>query len=423
MTLLPNPHSALHPAFPKSSNTGESRHKLTRAPVVGGLAGVFSLAGLLLFRRPTPYATASKGIIVASQLRRPWSITGWKRWVGAFSFGSLTTVGMTSVMVFASMSPTERDAKRLEISERQRLFLDSFHSLTMQEQKTKNVPSLPAGTSRARNSFGAPSGPRGGGGGSGSKHPVQANPGGPNEPGDIVRNGPHLGEFLSGEIEPVPIANTNYMWESENPIEDLERHMSMLLQRREKLALEAEAIWAWLSEKERDYYNIPGQKEDSPGKAANLRYIELLGSLHTKTWLQVSSYDWMIADTNKRIEQVKSAAADKNGQVTWRAGCSDLASKESPDHALKLLQIAAQSAKQQQDELKQINQSIAMSMVDPNFDSKEETQVFDPAQGKMVGEKEMIMKAKDQVQALLRETKAYEESVEQVVKDAKKKEI
>ncbi|EME87522.1 uncharacterized protein MYCFIDRAFT_75370 [Pseudocercospora fijiensis CIRAD86] len=145
----------------------------------------------------------------------------------------------------------------------------------------------------------------------------------------------------------------------------------------------------------------------------------MLGSVHTKTWLEASSCDWMIADSKKRIEQLRSAATN-SGKVSWRAGCSDLAAKTSPNHALKILRLNAQGMKQRQEQLEQIRQSMALSMVDPDFDQGDQ-QVFDPIQNKMVSEKELFMNAKNKLEELLKATNVYQETVEQVIADGEKR--
>ncbi|KAF7186885.1 hypothetical protein HII31_11845 [Pseudocercospora fuligena] len=342
---------------------------------------------------------------------------GWKRWAGAIAFGSTAPL----LIAFVPLDSEQRAAKRQRLFDNVR---SSFQDNTLLQEgsfASKPFSKLPDETSRALKPFGSPFGGNSGGSSPGKKHPgmVKSNADQPNSPDDIVKIGPHLGQELPGESEPIPIANTNYAWKSDKPIEDLEQHLSMLRERREKLALEAEMIWSWLSEKELDYYNSPGTSEDSPDKAAKLRYLETLGSVHTKTWLEASSCDWMIADSKKRIEQLRSAATN-NGKVSWRAGCSDLAAKKSPDHALKILRLNAQGIKQQQEQLEQIKQTMALSMVDPDFDQRDQ-QVFDPTQNKMVSEKELFMNAKNQVEELLKETNVYQETVEQVIADGEKR--
>ncbi|KXS96193.1 hypothetical protein AC578_2817 [Pseudocercospora eumusae] len=344
---------------------------------------------------------------------------GWKRWAGAIALGSTAPF----VIAFVPLDPEERAAKRQRLFDNVRSRFQ-YHTL-LQEGSFASKPfsELPDETSRALKPFGSSFGGNSGGSGPGKKHPgmVKSNGGNPNDPDNIVRIGPHLGQEVPGESEPLPIPHTNYVWKSDKPIEDLEQHLKMLRERREKLALEAELLWSWLSEKELDYYNSPGTSEDSPDKAAKLRYLETLGSVHTKTWLEASSCDWMIADSKKRIEQLRSAATN-NGKVSWRAVCSDLAAKKSPDHALTILRVTAQGIKQKQEQLEKTKHNMALTMVNPDFEEREEeVQVFDPIQKKMVSGRDLFQNARNMLEELLKQTNVDQETVEQVIADAEKR--
>ena len=69
--------------------------------------------------------------------------------------------------------------------------------------------------------------------------------------------------------------------------------------------------------REAEYYNL-GTATPPDEKLQKRRYVETLGTVHTKVWIELSQCDWMIADSQKHIEQLRSANNSEVGRVTWR---------------------------------------------------------------------------------------------------------
>jgi hypothetical protein len=119
-----------------------------------------------------------------------------------------------------------------------------------------------------------------------------------------------------GQKGPRPYNVTNYNWHPapDQAIPMLEAHVHRLSQWRNDLALEAEYLWRVLSQHEAEYHNTAS---DSNEKLEKRKIVELLGGMHNSLWTRASQYDWMLADARKRLEQMRTAATDREGKVTW----------------------------------------------------------------------------------------------------------
>ena len=120
-------------------------------------------------------------------------------------------------------------------------------------------------------------------------------------------------------------------------IPEPEAHITRLRERRERLANEAELLWHWLAVKEAEFYNAP-DAPDQDLKVAARRYVETLGVIHTKVWVEASKCDWMITDAQKRIGQLRSSLSDPEHRVNWKPGAlSAEASQSKPETLLRIL--------------------------------------------------------------------------------------
>lgn len=78
-----------------------------------------------------------------------------------------------------------------------------------------------------------------------------------------------------------------------------------------------------MAKKELEYYNSEITSNEPDERTKQRRYLEVLGNAHTKMWVEVSRIDWMIADSQKRIEQLRSVG--KDGKVKWLPSVSGTA--------------------------------------------------------------------------------------------------
>lgn len=70
-----------------------------------------------------------------------------------------------------------------------------------------------------------------------------------------------------------------------------------------------------MAKKEAGYYSLAESSAETDERTKARRYLEVMGTLHTRLWLGVSKVDWMIADSKKRIAQLESANDGSN--ITW----------------------------------------------------------------------------------------------------------
>lgn len=100
----------------------------------------------------------------------------------------------------------------------------------------------------------------------------------------------------------------DYLWRpanSEEGLRHLHEQLNELNGKRNSLVQTAEFLWIEIAKRERLY-----MKENEPDSAAGRhlrKTLELLSSMHSNTWTEISEIDWLIADTKKIILQVQKA--------------------------------------------------------------------------------------------------------------------
>ncbi|KAF2169848.1 hypothetical protein M409DRAFT_52340 [Zasmidium cellare ATCC 36951] len=461
MRVLPQPHRGLHPAYPDWTE-GSLRNRLGILDfllIAGGLALPF------LFRRRQPLATTIKAaayigsgtmlcvtglhyvscrtartflekqgievpdgkivdrvgcfdsddavlsggiaaMLVSFASRKPPKVLGWKRYVGTFTLGG--TLGATlwyglmwyrlGFHRFAQIAA--HDGELVKEAEKCKSVINSSppHS---------GIGGLAAlrlplrGTSNDR-----PSGAQ-----------VSLGQPGAGQQAEILKDGPHISVQIPGEREPVPRPQTNYEWSSDHEIEDLEKHIAKLRERRQRVAQESEWLWAWLSEKEAEYYNSADSKSDTPNRKEMLRYLDLLSAGQRLTWSEVSMVDWMIADSQKRLNQGRSAS-DNQGQVTWRASTT---TQTVPEVALTGARNGIRELDGVENQLRQAKTAMAIEMADPDFDMKEDNQVYHPVKQKTVSEKEMFLEAREALDKQLEEFALQRKILGLIIEDSQKR--
>jgi hypothetical protein len=100
----------------------------------------------------------------------------------------------------------------------------------------------------------------------------------------------------------------DYLWRpanSEEGLRLLHEQLNELNGKRSSLVQTAEFLWIEIAKRERLY-----MKENEPDSASGRQLrktLELLSSMHSNTWTEISEIDWLIADTKKIILQVQKA--------------------------------------------------------------------------------------------------------------------
>ncbi|PNS15866.1 hypothetical protein CAC42_7972 [Sphaceloma murrayae] len=162
---------------------------------------------------------------------------------------------------------------------------------------------------------------------------------------------PHHSEMVNGRRLFVASRNHEYEPRSERELND---HLEELRTQRDELLPEAELIWHKMAAAEAKYLPLEKDIDNADEVLADMRsraLLRLLNNTHAYLWSQISDIDWMIADTNKQIEQLK---AKKVGR-TWEAGLSNRARDVLPRNAIEFLAIGLA---QQQMQLGMVEQQI-----------------------------------------------------------------
>ncbi|KAK3722213.1 hypothetical protein LTR37_002646 [Vermiconidia calcicola] len=267
------------------------------------------------------------GLLIASRSPRPWAVTGRTRWVGAAAYGASASWLFFCLYLNARIGPqanNEKIRRTMEAQIQAKQWSDQVNSAFQTSRKggkeSTASPAIPTALrpipqAQRIYSDGQPSAVK--------ELPPVAVPvhekiGSDGRSWSNDSNLPHLTSD-AGSLGPgVPYANTNYTWTPTpgKAITELEAHISTLRRRREDIACESELVWRWLAEKEIEYYGLDADAGPYE-KTKRRRYLEVLGNIHTKVWVEASKCDWMIADSQKRIEQLRSAAGTPDGKVTW----------------------------------------------------------------------------------------------------------
>ncbi len=177
----------------------------------------------------------------------------------------------------------------------------------------------------------------------------------------------------------------------------------------------------WLN-KEAEYYRAK-TSDNASDISMKRRYVEILGSMQYKLWARASAYDWMIADSQKRIEQIRSAHKSADGKtVTWRPSPSSSGPLESSGDTLKLLRSSTQISQQRKALFEALRTSVAVDFADPDLGEKLPP---GPVESAMTGEK---VDARQSVLDLMRRVEIEDEnaaidlaSFREVLRDAEER--
>jgi len=121
-----------------------------------------------------------------------------------------------------------------------------------------------------------------------------------------VGSNPHHVMIVNGK--PHYLNTRDYLWRPANSDEGLRllhEQLNELNGKRSSLVQTAEFLWIEIAKRERLY-----MKENEPDSASGRQLrktLELLSSMHSNTWTEISEIDWLIADTKKIILQVQKA--------------------------------------------------------------------------------------------------------------------
>ncbi|KAI7344020.1 hypothetical protein KC354_g15381 [Hortaea werneckii] len=97
--------------------------------------------------------------------------------------------------------------------------------------------------------------------------------------------------------------------------EELEKHASTIIQKREQAAFEAEQAWHHLTKKEAEYLDATDSSEDETNPALR-RYLEVLGVIHMGLWSIASRRDWLITHLQQRKQQLKTHSQESSHRGT-----------------------------------------------------------------------------------------------------------
>jgi hypothetical protein len=114
------------------------------------------------------------------------------------------------------------------------------------------------------------------------------------------------------EAEPVPYAARNYDWSGSpqqgNSTLALEQHIADLRKRRQQACEQAEALRAWLYDREVDFYKLKELPDSNPNDLkSQQKYLEVLARYHLTAWRTIGECDWMIADATDHLAFMLSA--------------------------------------------------------------------------------------------------------------------
>lgn len=281
------------------------------------------------------------GVLVAALGRKPWTVTGFSRFLGSFYFGA--SGGMVAGMVALSpIKAKEQVARQRAIAAR---FDDEKKSLQLstfgkgREQPQTSAVAAQVGMSSIQQLL-----QQGTGSHQSVSHLQQGLPqAGPHAQGfstshvnredahelDVSDPRPHLSESWDGERVFRP--ETNYKWTpgSEGP-KVLVDHINDLKKRRKRLAQEAELVWYEIAVREGKYYETPN---DVDAKTERRIGLEIMNEIHLNIWLEIGIVDWMIADSKKNLLQAEAWKT----KTQWYPAPPPESEATKPTHTLRLL--------------------------------------------------------------------------------------
>lgn len=471
MRIFTPGRDGVHPAFPPDPDPAASCTPLPETVRYASLLGLLRLGFAFTFRRPQPLESASKtvayatvalgvlggidlaashfaaknflasqnidlprpkffhrigyideddrlilggclGVLTASGMRRTWTITGWKRYVTAFTLGSSVSWAAHYAYRQYSMTADQKDTYNTAQKKWRAQHHEWFalvHSYGPLRFLAKSEASVNFGVNV--NAGNEPNS-------SGILAPPTSNVGMQLKE---VRDGPHVALQAPDDVEPLPMPITNYAWSSSQPIQDLEQHVARLTARRQQLAREAELLWAWLSEKEAKYYNQSQSSEGEPAtpeRREELAYIIQLGNAHVQTWREVNSHDWMIADSNKRLAQLRSKLDGDNDKVTWRAGCSEAARDVKPEFAIRTLKrVAEQVGPAHLNALHMVKAGMRRDAAAYKAMRESQERIFNPFQNKITTKGEWVVDSEKKIEEGLKNVRMEVEQAEKLKSD------
>ncbi|KAK4506746.1 hypothetical protein PRZ48_000479 [Zasmidium cellare] len=351
-------------------------------------------------------------LLISSALKNPSKVLGWKRYVGTFAlWGGFSSALWVELRKYKNgyqktAQIAKQDAELLKEAEKWTPVIASVHNLQKSRQWSQE-PTTSSSSGIGRPSLMRPSG----------SQASLGQPGAAQQP-EVLKDGPHIAIQFPEDREPVFRPQTNYEWSSDHEIEDLEKHIASLRARRLRLAQECQWLWVWLSEKEAEFYTNPGSNSGTPDSKEKLRYLEALSAAQRHSWMEVSLVDWMLADSQKRIDQRRSAL-ENQGQVTWRAPAT--AQTVSPTFALTGARNSIRELEAHENQLRQAQTAMAIEMADPNFDANEDNQIYHPGKQKMVNQKEVLLEAREAMDKQLEEFALQRKVFGQFIEDSEKR--
>jgi hypothetical protein len=412
MRILPPNWEGIHPAYPsKPAPFNES--VLTKAPYWAGGCGAVAAAASLVMKKPAtaglkiaawttllygiptvglehyagrkiarPYLE-SKGLSVpkqkivdrpfsvdadnyivaggfiaialAASTRKPWAISGWKRWLGAFSCGAFAGGSFNSIYHYNTVG-TLGEAIRNQQSQ-STLWSEDVKRFIVSRAANKAVGNerLPGATSLQDmlKTVGSAQD-------TGLKEinaAVEKATKSAQEDVDEQDPRPHFSEMREGERVFFP--EPNYKWQ---PTLDagpqIESHIQELKERRSRLANEAAILFHTLACKQNELY---ATDKDDVDREQHRVDAELMGHLHVQTYLEISRLDWCIADSQKTKLQLKAL---ENGQQ-WLPPRPQ--GKPNFQHARRLLDEFDHENEVARGEMEMLGEQAAAALQDPGL--------------------------------------------------------
>jgi hypothetical protein len=219
----------------------------------------------------------------------------------------------------------------------------------------------------------------------------------------------------------VPSPHRDYRWEpsTNNPVAELEAEIENIRRQRQNFLRECAVLWRWLAEEEATYET---NKESYPleEKIRRRRVLETQGNMHMSTWVLVSQSDWMVADLNKRIEQIRSAKQSEDGKtVTWLPGVSAEASANGLETSRALMKPIAKAIRANEDGLKELKSQTVIAMGDP--DALNDAPDRSAMTGKVVDKKQAWRDILERLRLALIDARDDSEVVDRILKEAERR--
>ncbi|KAI7182316.1 hypothetical protein KC343_g9086 [Hortaea werneckii] len=254
------------------------------------------------------------GGLFAAHRFRTWSISGWKRHVGAAVFGAaLVRFPITLVDVAAAQVQDSDHAKTLIKRELYKMGWKAAVTRTLFDQSEQDLRArgldIPVVAQSDPATLLAENGHDDG------KKVLMAQIGeraiendlmlGAKEVRVLLLKGEVLDQALTGT--PPPSSYIRYLMSllGSDAREKLEKHVSTITQKREQAASEAEQVWHYLTSKEAEYLDATSSSE-TEARPALRRYLEVLDVIHWALWSHASKRDWMIIHLQQCKQQLKT---------------------------------------------------------------------------------------------------------------------